>query len=382
MATLTLVNIGAAPDDGNGDAPRTAFNSINGSLTALNNELVTATALSIANESDIAGLGALSALDTVATALIEGSAVTFAKIQDIPTARVLGRVTAATGVVEELTAAQIRTLLNVADGATAITTAADLAFVPDGSIAATNVQGAIQEVRDEAVGGSSTAAGTTFTPDGSIAATDVQAAIVEVRDEAALATHNHTLADVTDAGTAAAVDTGTGSANAILGNDARLTDARTPTAHTHTLADVTDSGALAALGTVDAAEIEDGAVGSAKIAAGAITRPKLAARSIDAQVDTAHALTTTDRNGVVTMDNASANTVTIDLNATTALSTGFQCDIAQLGAGVTTIDAVAGVTLNGVDGGSTAIQARHGAATVLKLGTDDWLVFGNIAVVA
>ena len=51
-----------------------------------------------------------------------------------------------------------------------------------------------------------------------------------------------TLAKVSDSGTAAAADTGTGSANVILGNDSRLTDARTPVAHS---ADLVTSGTLA-----------------------------------------------------------------------------------------------------------------------------------------
>lgn len=41
-------------------------------------------------------------------------------------------------------------------------------------------------------------------------------------------------------GTAAVTDTGTGSSNTILGNDSRLTDARTPTAHTHPQSDITN----------------------------------------------------------------------------------------------------------------------------------------------
>jgi hypothetical protein len=57
---------------------------------------------------------------TGATALtIANDAVTFAKMQNIATATILGRVTASTGDVEALTATQVRTLLNVADGATA-----------------------------------------------------------------------------------------------------------------------------------------------------------------------------------------------------------------------------------------------------------------------
>lgn len=53
------------------------------------------------------------------TAEIADGAVTLAKLQDIATARLLGRVTASSGDAEELTAAQVRTLLNVADGANA-----------------------------------------------------------------------------------------------------------------------------------------------------------------------------------------------------------------------------------------------------------------------
>lgn len=52
---------------------------------------------------------------------IANDAVTYAKMQNIPTANILGRVTAGSGNVEDLTATQVRTLLNVADGATNVT---------------------------------------------------------------------------------------------------------------------------------------------------------------------------------------------------------------------------------------------------------------------
>ncbi len=48
---------------------------------------------------------------------ITARAVTFAKVQAIATARILGRLTAEAGDTEELTAEQVRTLINVADGA-------------------------------------------------------------------------------------------------------------------------------------------------------------------------------------------------------------------------------------------------------------------------
>jgi hypothetical protein len=75
---------------------------------------------------DVSGLGALATLSTVtATQLgtdavtsvkIQNSAVTLAKIANIATARILGRVTASSGVVEELTAAQTKTMLAIAAG--------------------------------------------------------------------------------------------------------------------------------------------------------------------------------------------------------------------------------------------------------------------------
>lgn len=66
------------------------------------------------------------------------------------------------------------------------------------------------------------------------------------RSTFALASHTHVLADVLDAGTAAAYDVpATGDAalaEVVIGSDTRLTDARTPTAHTHVEADITDLG--------------------------------------------------------------------------------------------------------------------------------------------
>jgi hypothetical protein len=69
---------------------------------------------------DVTDSGALAALNTVATAQIDDDAVTYAKMQDVSaTDRLLGRDTAGAGVVEELTPAAVRTMINVEDGATA-----------------------------------------------------------------------------------------------------------------------------------------------------------------------------------------------------------------------------------------------------------------------
>ena len=95
-------------------------------------------------------VGALAPLDNVTTARIANDAVTFAKMQNIATQTLMGRDTAATGDPEALTATEARAVLNVEDGAAADQVAADVPFTPNGTIAATDVQSAVQEVRDEA----------------------------------------------------------------------------------------------------------------------------------------------------------------------------------------------------------------------------------------
>lgn len=68
-------------------------------------------------------------------------------------------------------------------------------------------------------------------------------------DGKAESSHNHTLSDVTDAGTSASLDVpAAGDAavgEVVKGDDSRLTNARTPTSHTHTMSDITDAGGLA-----------------------------------------------------------------------------------------------------------------------------------------
>jgi len=66
---------------------------------------------------DVTDSGALAALATVGTTEIDNNAVTFAKLEDVAQDRILGRITASTGDTEELTAANVRTIINVEDGA-------------------------------------------------------------------------------------------------------------------------------------------------------------------------------------------------------------------------------------------------------------------------
>jgi len=126
--------------------------------------------------------------------------------------------------------------------------AANISFLPEGTISATNVQAAIHELDTEtqaalatkAPTSAGTAAGTSFTPTGSIAATNVQDAIVEVVNETA------SLSDV--------VPVMDGTASAGVGTAASRDDHRHPTdtsrapvsAMTATGTSFTPSGSIAA----------------------------------------------------------------------------------------------------------------------------------------
>lgn len=102
----------------------------------------------------------------------------------------------------------------------------------------------------------------------------------------------------------------------------------------------------------------------------------------NAQTGTSYTLALTDAAHFVTMDNGSANTLTIPANATVAFPVGTVIIVGQKGAGTTTIDATTGVTLNGVSGGQGDISAQWATVMLRKTATDTWEAWGSIGAVA
>jgi hypothetical protein len=100
-------------------------------------------------------------------------------------------------------------------------------------------------------------------------------------------------------------------------------------------------------------------------------------RAINAQTGTSYTLALTDSGKLVTLNNASAVTLTVPTNATVAFPVGTQIDLAQLGAGQVTVAAAAGVTINSTPG--LKISARYGGARLVKLATDTWLLTGDLS---
>jgi len=100
--------------------------------------------------------------------------------------------------------------------------------------------------------------------------------------------------------------------------------------------------------------------------------------AINAQVGTTYTLALTDRGQFVTMDNASANTVTVPTNAAVAFDVGSVVTVIQKGAGATTVTGDTGVTVNGTSGGSVAILARYQGVSLIKVTTDTWIASGAV----
>jgi len=98
---------------------------------------------------------------------------------------------------------------------------------------------------------------------------------------------------------------------------------------------------------------------------------------VNAQTGTSYTAVLSDREKVITMANAAANTFTIPANASVAYATGTTLTIIQYGAGTTSVAGDTGVTVNGVSAGSADLDAQYtGVATALKVDTDAWILFG------
>jgi len=96
--------------------------------------------------------GDITVSSSGATFTIDNDVVTFAKMQNVSTSKLLGRTTSSSGDIEELTASAVRTLLNVADGATNVTNTNQLTNGA-GFITATLTNEQVQDIVGDMVSG-------------------------------------------------------------------------------------------------------------------------------------------------------------------------------------------------------------------------------------
>lgn len=99
--------------------------------------------------------------------------------------------------------------------------------------------------------------------------------------------------------------------------------------------------------------------------------------AINAQVGTTYVPLLTDANVLITMNNASSNTVTIPANSTVAYPVGTSLYFMQLGAGTTTI-AITDDTLSGPIVAPFTTREAYVPVTALKIGTTSWVITGNL----
>ena len=179
---------------------------------------------------------------------------------------------------------------------------------------------------------------------GAATAAALAAAVAALSDHAADTTAVHGIADTSAL---------------VLTNDARLSDARTPTAHTHddryfTEAEVTASLALKS----DATHLH-------------------ATVTTITEATTARTVGLTDAGKIIECTNASPTTITIPANATTAFPVGSVIGGARMGSGTLTIAGAGGVTINSA-GGLLSVAEQYGAWAIRKTATDTWHLIGAL----
>jgi hypothetical protein len=107
----------------------------------------------------------------------------------------------------------------------------------------------------------------------------------------------------------------------------------------------------------------------------AVLRLKL---EFDAETGTTYTLVAGNLNQLVTLNNASAITLTVPPSV---FSAGDVINIAQIGAGEVTLSQGAGVTINSTGATATApkLRARYSAASIICTASNTFLVVGDIA---
>lgn len=165
------------------------------------------------------------------------------------------------------------------------------------------------------------------------------------------------------------VQYGTTAGTVAQGNDARLSDQRTPLD-----------------GSVTPAKIVDGSVGLAKLAAevattiqGMIDTSVLAAQRITVNAQTgAYTLVASDANKAVEVTSATAVNVTIPTDASVNFPIGTVIEVDQIGAGKVSIVGASGVTVK-PDTPTPTTRTQYSALLLRKRAANWWLVTGDLA---
>jgi len=100
--------------------------------------------------------------------------------------------------------------------------------------------------------------------------------------------------------------------------------------------------------------------------------------TVNAQTGTAYTLALTDAEGMVTLDNASAITLTVPPNSSVAFPVGTVVAVAQLGAGAVTVSPGSGVTITSL-ASATNLSGQGAKGKLVQIAADTWLLSGDLA---
>ena len=100
----------------------------------------------------------------------------------------------------------------------------------------------------------------------------------------------------------------------------------------------------------------------------------LAFAQFNAQTGTSYTLVLTDVAKLISLTNAAAITLTVPTNASVAFPIGTQILLYQGGAGQVTVSSSATIRSQG---SKTKIAGQYGVAGLVKVDTDEWVLFGN-----
>ena len=149
-------------------------------------------------------------------------------------------------------------------------------------------------------------------------------------------------------------------------------------------ADVSNSAAIAysklnLSGSITSADIVDGTIVNGDISStAAIDQGKIADTTIDTKTSN-YTLVLGDKNKIVEMNLAGANTVSVPTNASVAFPVGSQITITQYGAGKTQVVAVTPATTTIRSTPGVYLRAQYSSATLIKRATDEWYLVGDLS---
>jgi hypothetical protein len=107
--------------------------------------------------------------------------------------------------------------------------------------------------------------------------------------------------------------------------------------------------------------------------------PQAHQRGIVSTASTTRTLGASDIGKAIEFTSNDAVTVTIPADSTFEFAIGQTILLIQKGSGTVSVDGAVGVTLSGaVISTPIGISAQYGVATLLKLDSDDWIIFGDI----